>query len=182
MIEQHVNESAVTTGSSTHNKRIERLWRDVTRCVSVLFADTFRKLEDEGNLDCLNETDMYCLHYVFKPRINSHWESFIESRNNHSLSTEANQTPNQLFICGALESGTFPQQPQASHASNSFQPSPRDHVQVPRLRFHPCGTLCTQISTVDPLGPTDNFGCDIYSRAVNIVGQHLHHGCNDCDN
>lgn len=47
MEEQHANESAVTTGSSTHNQRnqrIERLWRDVYRCVGVLFADTFRLL------------------------------------------------------------------------------------------------------------------------------------------
>ena len=33
MIEQHSSESSVITGSSTHNERIERLWRDVTRSV-----------------------------------------------------------------------------------------------------------------------------------------------------
>ena len=34
MIESHASELAVITGSSTHNERIERLWRDVYRCVS----------------------------------------------------------------------------------------------------------------------------------------------------
>lgn len=31
--EQHMSDSAIITGSSTHNERIERLWRDVMRCV-----------------------------------------------------------------------------------------------------------------------------------------------------
>ena len=44
MVEQHSSSSAVITGSSTHNERIERLWRDVHRCVGVLFHDAFREL------------------------------------------------------------------------------------------------------------------------------------------
>ena len=39
---QHQSESAVIVRSSTHNQWIERLWRDVHRCVSVLYADLFR--------------------------------------------------------------------------------------------------------------------------------------------
>ena len=70
VIEQHRNDSAVITGSSTHNERIERLWRDVFRSVSSLFYDVFRMLEDEDKLNCLNEIDMFCLHFVFQPRIN----------------------------------------------------------------------------------------------------------------
>lgn len=44
MIEQHSNQSAVITGSSTHNERIERLWRDVYRSVRVLFRETLKKV------------------------------------------------------------------------------------------------------------------------------------------
>jgi len=44
MIEQHSSYSVVITGSSTH-ERIERLWRDVYRCVSSFYHDTFKKLE-----------------------------------------------------------------------------------------------------------------------------------------
>ena len=61
VIEQHADNAAVITGSSTHNERIERIWRDVYRCVGVLFADTFRMLEEENRLDSLNEVDIYCL-------------------------------------------------------------------------------------------------------------------------
>ena len=37
MLEQRGSISAVVMGSSTHNERIERLWRDVHRCVTSLF-------------------------------------------------------------------------------------------------------------------------------------------------
>lgn len=60
----------VLTGKSTHNERIERMWRDVTRCVSCSFIDTFKALESENMLDPLNEVDIFCLHFVFLPLIN----------------------------------------------------------------------------------------------------------------
>lgn len=41
MITAHQSESAVITGSSTHNERIERLWRDVTRSVSSIFIEVW---------------------------------------------------------------------------------------------------------------------------------------------
>ncbi len=63
MISQYSgDESVVITGSSTHNERIERLWRG---CVSKLFYDS---LEEDHLLDPLNETDIFCLHYVYVPR------------------------------------------------------------------------------------------------------------------
>lgn len=64
MIEQHANMSAIITGSSTHNERIERLWRDVHRCVTVIFHTLFYRLEEESLLDSLNEVDIFCLHCV----------------------------------------------------------------------------------------------------------------------
>lgn len=184
MIEQQETPSAVITGSSTHNERVERLWRDVYRCVGVLFADTFRQLECEGNLDSLNEIDLFCLHYVFKPRINSTLKAFRESWNNHSLSSCNNQTPNQLFISGAVRTGTFPQQPNA-HVPNGLPrsanpPIANDLVTVPRISFEPCSALFSRLSMIDPLGQSVDFGCDIFVRVVNIVGQHLRAHCSDC--
>ena len=57
MIEQHSSNAAVITGASTHNQIIKRMWRDEHRCVSVLFADTFRMFEHEGKLYSLKEID-----------------------------------------------------------------------------------------------------------------------------
>lgn len=56
MVEQHSDTSAVITG---HNERVERLWRDVYRCIGVLYHDTFKSLEGEGKL---NKVDIFCLH------------------------------------------------------------------------------------------------------------------------
>ena len=62
--------TAVITGSSVHNERVEGLCRDVHRCIASIFTTTFRSLESNEKLDALNEVDLYCLRYVFLPRIN----------------------------------------------------------------------------------------------------------------
>lgn len=58
-------------GSSVHNIRIERLWRDVYTQVSSTYAIVFHTLESIGVLDPLNELDLYCLHLVYIPRLNA---------------------------------------------------------------------------------------------------------------
>ena len=140
MVEQHSSSSAVLTGSSTHNERIERLWRDVYRCVSVLFHDLFRTMENDENLNCLNEVDMYCLHYAILPRINQALDAFIESWNNHPVSTCQNLTPNQLFVQGAIRQNLTPTLP-VSRASYARIPVAGDTVAIPRSSFDPCDDL-----------------------------------------
>lgn len=127
----------------------------------------------------MNETDLYCLHYVFKQRINSTLASFVESWNNHCLQN----TPYQLFIRGAIANDMFPQQPRTVHVPtvNALSITPRGHVQIPRINFQPCVLLRAQLAIIDPQGPSNDFGCDIYLRVVNIIGQHLQHNCNDCE-
>ena len=58
------------TGRSVHNQRIERLWRDVFMGCVYLFHTLFHHLEDANLLDPTNSRDLFCLHYVFIPRIN----------------------------------------------------------------------------------------------------------------
>lgn len=142
MIEHHADLSAVITGSSTHNERIERLWRDVHRCVASIFHILFHNLEDEGLLSTLNEVDMFCLHYVFLNRINDALRSFVESWNNHSLSSAHSLTPNQLFIQGAIQQNSVPVIPPTSRSSGNLpQPTAHDHVSVPFGKFSPCRAL-----------------------------------------
>ena len=62
--ECHHNSSSVITGSSTHNERVERLWRDTNRCVGSVFKDLFYELEEENKLDPLNEIDTFCLLFT----------------------------------------------------------------------------------------------------------------------
>ena len=76
MCEAQGDPSAVVVGSSTHNERIERLWRDVYRCVSAHNYELFYDFEARGQLDPKNHTDLYCLHFVFLPRIVKHIRAF----------------------------------------------------------------------------------------------------------
>ena len=49
MIEHHVSDSAVVVGSSVYNERVERLWRDVFRCVASIFytiLDKWKKMKN----------------------------------------------------------------------------------------------------------------------------------------
>ena len=107
MNDTHNGPSAVITGSSAHNERIERLWNDVRRSVTEEFRCLFYQLEHDGSLNPLNETDMFCLHCVFENRINRAINEFAVAWNNHKLSTEGNRSPNQLFMTGMLALSSF---------------------------------------------------------------------------
>ena len=65
-----IDKRPVLTGSSVHNQRIERLWRDVFSTVTGNYYRLFYLLEQEEVLDHLNQTDLFALHHVYIPRIN----------------------------------------------------------------------------------------------------------------
>ena len=88
------------TGRSTHNQRIERLWRDLfSGCISFFYS-LFYSLEDIGELDVNCPFDVYALHFVFIPIIQQHLDMFRQGWGHHRLRTERNRTPQQLWISG----------------------------------------------------------------------------------
>ena len=99
MLHTSFNTNSVIVGSSVHNQRVERLHRDINTQVINKFYNEFNELEKEGLLDAGNEADLFCLHLVYLPRINKLLNEFVEASNHHSLSTENNKTPLQLFYC-----------------------------------------------------------------------------------
>jgi len=88
------------TGRSVHNQRIERMWRDMSRSCTHVFADLFRHLEQTGSLISAEAIHRWSLHYVFLPRIQRALDTFRDAWNNHRLRTERGMTPLQLFIEG----------------------------------------------------------------------------------
>jgi len=75
-------------GSSVHNQRIERLWRDVWTYVTSQFYYTFQAMETQGILNMDDPRHVFVLHFVFLPRINEVIEQFSKGWNRHPLRTE----------------------------------------------------------------------------------------------
>ena len=88
------------TGQSIHNQRIEQLWRDVFSQCTMIFYQLFYYMEDNGIFSIDNESHIFCLHYIYIPRINESLQQFLHAWNNHPMSSEANLTPTQLWITG----------------------------------------------------------------------------------
>ena len=185
MLSTHNNDpTCVITGSSTHNERIEWLWRDVYRSVSSNFVEVFTALENEAVPDTLNEVDMFCLHYVFLPRIKKCLADFQESWNHHSLSTEGNRSPYQLFVEGlSVDSrhGDHPPPTVDSNTELTEDLNDLEAVEVPQNRF----TLCEEVysclqQSVNSLSNSTDFGKSSYYQAIGCVGFHLQLGCVGC--
>ncbi|PKC12038.1 hypothetical protein RhiirA5_258462, partial [Rhizophagus irregularis] len=92
-------------GRSVHNQRIERLWVDLVKSVIKKYSSIFMYLEDRCGLNINNNVYLFCLHFVFLPRINENLKQWRVSWNNHKLRTEKHQTPIQLYTKGMIESG-----------------------------------------------------------------------------
>ena len=93
---------SMITGSSTHNQRIERLWRDMHRSVTILYYRLFYYMKHHDLLNPLDEHHLWALHYVYLPRISRSLNEFRNSWNNHPMRTTSHKSPIQLFTAGLL--------------------------------------------------------------------------------
>lgn len=87
-------------GRSVHNQRIERLWRDLFSGCTLFYYQLFFYMEDNNILDIDSEIHLFCLHYIFLPRINQSLQQFMQVWNHHPLGTERNLSPTQLWMTG----------------------------------------------------------------------------------
>ena len=168
-------------GSSVHNQRIERLWKDSHRCVTSMFYRLFYYLEQNDLLNPITEEHLFALHYVFLPRINRALKQFQAAWNDHGVRTEHGQTPNQLFTAGAL---------QLRHsglpALDFFQAVPEDYgyeeegtapdkddeggIEVPPLSIQLTDDQISELQTsVNPLENSDDYGISLYLRTLQIL-------------
>ncbi len=167
MLVNSVVNNPVVVGSSVHNVRIERLWRDTFRCVLSVYYQLFMHLEGCGKLDPLSESDLFVLHYVYIPRISNALNMFRWGWNNHAVTTEHCKTPLQLFTTGALARG--PQRQQSSlNSQGSIENS--SGVPVPRIVSPLSPTKETELrSLINPLKHSTNYGIDVYNEVRQFV-------------
>ena len=179
------NRGSYITGSSVHNTRIERFWRDVYEAVSATYVSVFNELENQSILDPLNDVDMFCLQYIFLPRINASLHSFQLTWNNHPLSTENSRSPIEIYTFDSLGSSLFQESDQAINvgpqdpdeqedARSNFDYDQITVVNVPEtvspLNRSAMGYLTT---VLDPLQSSVNHGIDLYLRCIHLVYQLL---------
>ena len=168
-------------GPSTHNQRIERLWRDVFRCVCHLYYYIFYAMEYSGVLDVTDTTHLFTLHLIFIPRINNALADFKEAFNNHSVRTESNWTPNQMWTNGMMH----PDNPLAHgqldedvsdlamYGYDAQSPSTIDsenNVVIEPVVLHNADALKSFVlENIDPLSHSCDMGIDLYMEALELV-------------
>ena len=92
---------SLVTGPSTHSQQIERLWREVFRCVCHLYY-LFYGMESVGILNTEDPVHLFTLHVGVIPRINKALSYFMETFNHHNVRSERNWSPYQMWINGMM--------------------------------------------------------------------------------
>lgn len=95
--------SSHIAGSSVHNQRIERLWRDVYRCVCSTYHELFYSMEAVGVLDPTDDADLFILHRMYLPRIKKSLLEFSRAWNLHPIRTERNWSPRQIMVNSLIQ-------------------------------------------------------------------------------
>ena len=172
--------NSMLTGSSTHNQRIERLWVDVKRSVTLMYSNLFYFMEDHDLLDPLNEVHIFALHYIFIPRINHSLLFFQNGWNHHAIRTANHQSPYQMFVQGSLHLHSsrltamdFFDTVDEFYGTEGVEVSTEESraiVTVPETRIRLLNEQLLQLSnTVDPLEKSDNYGIDLYLAVLELL-------------
>ena len=175
--------NSMIVGSSTHNQRIERLWRDYHACVTKLYYRLFYFLESQGLLDHTNGVCLYALEYVYLPRINRAIDCFVQGWNSHGIRTAQHLSPRQLFTQGVLRlqhSGLvaldfmdsvdqlYGVEPNGPTAIDDSQTT----VRVPDNNLNLSDELLSRLhASVNPLAESSNHGIELYEETLSLLSE-----------
>ena len=168
-----LDRGSIITGSSVHNCRVERAHRDVYAGVLCFYAKLFDEMEKAGILDPLNELHLFCLHYIYLPRINKSLKEFIDQMNQRPVSTEHNMSPLQLWTSGMLQNINSQHTALTVDEMEQYGVDPDESVTVSdedyQVHINPPAFMLTEeqrMQLPDPLQNDHNQGQNNYLESV----------------
>ena len=169
-------ESSMITGPSTHNQRIERLWRDVFEGVLCYFYNLFYYMEDQEILDPLNEIHLAALHYIYMNEVNRRLQLWSTAWSCHRIRT-VKSSPLQLWASGQIQNPVGIQMNETELQEFGVEGNDNNNENTrdgERPIFQPLNLVneqCEQILNNELNRTWENFGIDDYVKALEICQQ-----------